>query len=617
MIEHKNEQEKIDKTIDIVKYENKEFLDKYKQDLQKVFNNWNDYTVYKNILEEQSKKVNKVNAIIDSPFIGKIKYLTINGKIDTAYIGYNAYYSDDKTIIHDYRSEVGAIFRMKNVTIGRYNIIQNRILNIKESILESYIDVINRNKKNNDYMEDKLYSDLIEVNKRDKEILSTIDYLQNNILELPFEENVIINGVPGSGKTILGGYRLSIIAYKLSSMLNSSRYKMLYLTNSDLLKRHTIKYFTKIDLESILFKTTSDSYNFTKISKTSDPRTLQVIDIRNGIKGRLIHREEYDNHSKECMVKFYNEIEKIDSKYLMPFRNEFTDFAKLIFGQNTASKLILFENYFPTQIVHNILMDDDFLDFYTVNIFKNEIKKQKLVLIEIINKNYGVSLKNDDINYLYYIAKIYYNAKNRKHLIGLDRETFTNIRHIFLDEAQDYTISEFKLLKMLYFNAYFTLCGDVNQSNGKRITVDSWEAYEKYLYTETIKLNTCYRSSRKIVKLMNKKMSTLAYGKAINYKNAKSGSYHLIKKLSNNYTYFTNFDIDNTCLIYFTDEDKYILESHEFLSKYNLYLSVDVKGLEFENAIIFYNNNNYKLSKKEAYMVISRALTNLVIIENL
>ncbi len=81
-------------------------------------------------------------------------------------------------------------------------------------------------------------------------------------------------------------------------------------------------------------------------------------------------------------------------------------------------------------------------------------------------------------------------------------QTNTTIKHVFVDEAQDYSPFQFEFLKRLFPNAKMTILGDFNQAifAHARDTVDFHTLTTLYGKdeTETIKLTCSYRSTRPI-----------------------------------------------------------------------------------------------------------------------
>ncbi|MBD2866406.1 RNA polymerase recycling motor HelD [Paenibacillus oceani] len=82
-------------------------------------------------------------------------------------------------------------------------------------------------------------------------------------------------------------------------------------------------------------------------------------------------------------------------------------------------------------------------------------------------------------------------------------QTNNSVRHVFIDEAQDYSAFQFAVLKRLFPRARMTVLGDLNQAiyahaaseNGFAALQQLFEAEE----TETIMLTRSYRSTREIV----------------------------------------------------------------------------------------------------------------------
>ncbi|MDF2663243.1 MAG: hypothetical protein K0Q94_6034 [Paenibacillus sp.] len=82
-------------------------------------------------------------------------------------------------------------------------------------------------------------------------------------------------------------------------------------------------------------------------------------------------------------------------------------------------------------------------------------------------------------------------------------QTNNSVRHVFIDEAQDYSPFQFAVLKRLFPRARMTVLGDLNQAiyahaaseNGFAALQQLFEAEE----TETIMLTRSYRSTREIV----------------------------------------------------------------------------------------------------------------------
>jgi DNA helicase II / ATP-dependent DNA helicase PcrA len=82
------------------------------------------------------------------------------------------------------------------------------------------------------------------------------------------------------------------------------------------------------------------------------------------------------------------------------------------------------------------------------------------------------------------------------------RKSNTSIRHVFIDEAQDYTPFQFAYIKMLFPYSKMTLLGDINQAIYSGSTGASTilaESALKFGEKELYKLTKTYRSTKQIV----------------------------------------------------------------------------------------------------------------------
>ncbi len=68
------------------------------------------------------------------------------------------------------------------------------------------------------------------------------------------------------------------------------------------------------------------------------------------------------------------------------------------------------------------------------------------------------NLDNDRLEFQDVTPYMYFKSK----IIGITANK--NIKYVLIDEAQDYSISQYKILSMLFKNSNITLLGDLNQS---------------------------------------------------------------------------------------------------------------------------------------------------------
>ena len=566
-----------------------------------------------------------VNPFLRSPFIGRIDYLQTDGKHGTAYIGRRAYYGNE-FIIHDWRSAKGQAFRSKKTFHEGHNVLLNRTLSIFSGELISYFDIINKKLDNSSETSSEKssvnihemydYKKMVESNKVNKDILTSLNQVQNQIIDLPIEENIILHGVPGSGKTAIGGYRLSSVAYRNNKDLNPS-FKLLYITPNSLLKEHTVGFFDSIDMDFIEITTFEDVFNFSDISFHNDKTKKSVIFGKHKIKGKLTKNLD-DNHGDYAEVKKTSgEIILCHESDIQLYKNTWNEHTKRIWPNNQIENTRNFLQHIKSKklfMVMNHSISEEIILKLGNKIYRNKVfidyERISLLADEILQKHFRFSLDKQNLKYFINFTKLYYLAN---HLVLYKPNI--KVQSIFLDEAQDYTIMDLKLMKKRYPNATFTLCGDVNQCNGQSFVQNDWETLKSELNASLHSFLNCFRSSQAVIKLFNAYMTNNSYGKAnpvvdivgetkeaLNFKK-------LLKK--------KNILNDNTCLIYMN------LSTKKHLQKFTdnnvkLYHAYDVKGLEFKNIVLFdieeINKNPQR--KKFLYMLFSRALKNVYVVKS-
>ena len=83
--------------------------------------------------------------------------------------------------------------------------------------------------------------------------------------------------------------------------------------------------------------------------------------------------------------------------------------------------------------------------------------------------------------------------------------SFSNIKVVVIDEAQDYSMWQFEFLKRIFNQAVFTILGDKNQRVNPYIKYDSMEKIaEVFRDSKYKKLFNTYRSSKEIIEYSNK-----------------------------------------------------------------------------------------------------------------
>ena len=208
-----------------------------------------------------------------------------------------------------------------------------------------------------------------------------------------------------------------------------------------------------------------------------------------------------------------------------------------------------------------------------------------------------------------------------------------NIKQVIIDEAQDYNLLQYIIIKNIFKKASFTILGDINQNINPYYEYKSLEEltniFEDSIYIE---LTKTYRSTEKIVEYTNKILN-LNHTAAIRKDNQKDviirkNIDNLKKILIEDINYLSKYnktaiitkDYDEASKLYELLKDEYDISLLDYDTKrFNKNLVITpaytAKGLEFDSVIVYNNReNSYKKNEKKLlYVACTRAQHELII----
>ena len=256
------------------------------------------------------------------------------------------------------------------------------------------------------------------------------------------------------------------------------------------------------------------------------------------------------------------------------------------------------------------------------NFFKSNFTKYKLTDAEI---KYFIDRK--ELNYEDSLIYAYIKGL----LNGFNYEG--NIKQVIIDEAQDYNLLQYIIIKNIFKKASFTILGDINQNINPYYEYKSLEdltnIFEDSIYIE---LTKTYRSTEKIVEYTNKILN-LNHTAAIRKDNQKDviirkNIDNLKKTLIEDINYLSKYnktaiitkDYDEASKLYELLKDEYDISLLDYDTKrFNKNLVITpaytAKGLEFDSVIVYNNReNSYKKNEKKLlYVACTRAQHELII----
>lgn len=524
----------------------KEFLEDYKDDednVQEYFDHegYAREEIYK-IIDKQLKELTILKA---SPYFGKI---TINDEdfgLLELYIGRFGVTSEEdyEPLIVDWRAPVSSLFYKGTLGEASYNtpegmvnctIAERRQLIIKKGdlkgLFDSAIDV-----------KDEILQMALTSNSNEslKDIVMTIQQEQDEIIRAPKDKVIIVNGVAGSGKTTIALHRVSYLLYNYRKQFGD---KVLILGPNDIFMDYISQVLPTLGEDGVCQKTL-ESFLMDEINIKEDVIGFSKY-IENAMEGNTYALEDYKYKASSRFTVFLDEtIETMNKEF-------FIVQPIFFFGEEIVSKeeiIELFNDYYKnmplfrrSEKIKRVLvskikdkrdecvriliaetkkkieeLSPEELDVEKVNIeFTRAIKIREIVR-EVMNARDAL---DKWINHKE-VVEIYKEITNTTHLGYMDlsgimylmvklqgKTSDKKFKHIVIDEAQDYTMTQFKLLKELTGCKTYTIVGDINQ---RLIDLDEEPAmmHLDEMFKENCNyynLNKSYRSTQQIMEYSNK-----------------------------------------------------------------------------------------------------------------
>lgn len=502
------------------------------------------------------------NGVI-KPYFARIDFKADdNLEKEKLYIGkYGIMNNESKSLITDWRAPIASLYYDSELGKVSYvapegditgELFLKRQFEIEDGELLNYFDV-------DIVSNDQLLQKYLQVNNdmRLKNIVSTIQKEQNYAIRRPINENTIIQGVAGSGKTTVALHRIAYLAYNYKDRIKNNQY--LVIGPNDVFLKYIKSVLPDLDVsdirqetyenlakniidEEINIKPSNKKLNMYLSGKLTDdiPKYKSSLEYKNILDAFL------DNYFKNIIKKsmVIKDFEVIPSK---EFKHLFDRALKETSNMYAASDrfVLLVDKYVKDHYdeIASRLSDEIATEFKQAKTEakKNEIRSKKTYILDNIKKGckqearkyigkynlrptkiyktfiesideyvddykYLKELKNETLSN---IKEKLYDFEDLASLIhirfrlGLDN-SFKNYRHVVIDEAQDLGKFNFYVLKECLPSASFSIYGDIAQSIYDYRSIDSWDDLNE-IFTDTkfIPFKKSYRTTDEIMGIAN------------------------------------------------------------------------------------------------------------------
>lgn len=537
-----------------LKAETKELYDNYRSNNPELHN---DLVIGLSMQTDMERALNKNLQALKKPFFGRIDYREEGGKLilegeDTQefslYIGKNGISkTSTEIIIVDWRAPVSSVYYDSDLGKSSYpspegdeiyiNLNLKRTFEIGDSKLADYYDtdVI----ANDDFLTKYLGKSKEVVLG---EIIATIQKEQNDIIRDTPWHNVIVQGVAGSGKTTVAMHRISYILYNYKDKFRSDEFfiigsnKMLLNYITGVLPNLDVYNINQQTLEEFLIDLLDKDFNMKKSKFTLSNSFVKLGTLRTSKEEGALKRFKGSIHFIKALERYLDNLELqvlnpktiiYHDKEIYTF-NEITEFLSIFKSKPLQEKIDLlnkrltnkiklvnerehqekeiisievkkFKDYFGKKTMKINLMETymEFLTNLTTSNASNPYKGLDIPEPDVIQILIS-KLTNKQID-IYDLAMLTYIKKRLKNTID-----FEYVKHIIVDEAQDFGVSAFYVLKQLFTNCTYTIMGDITQNIHYDTGMNDWEALREIVFSpEKDKFYILAKSYRNTVEISN------------------------------------------------------------------------------------------------------------------
>lgn len=576
--------------------------------------NWDERKYFqncKNKIYQSGKILKDLNDSKNNPYFGRMDLKIIeedNIENLMMYIGEKSIINNEKkNLVYDWRSPVANLYYMNNqdnFSYGdtKFELNLKRQIEIDKAVLINIYDSYKRGSDLN--VQDTFLQKVLESKKSRNEftdIIRTIQSNQNSIIRDDLFTNSIVQGVAGSGKTVVLLHRLSYLLYNYKDM---NKNKLIFITPSRIFQSKLANINRSLSLTTLKMLP-MEEYYLEKIKLYIPSFKINMItkDDENENILKFIYSNDYLNYLDNIL------------------NNYFKEYAVLV---KTSNKLIFDKNKILSSLVSNDNMLKKILANYD---YKTLDEKEKLLELQTITKKY---LKKDNLkkmlDIIHHDLIRKYNIKDKEYIkknkcnkcyvysilwlyMKYGFTTYNDYKYMFIDEMQDYSDNEFRLIAKMERNPHLNLYGDINQDILKYIDKKSIiglnNLVKEILSTDEVlnyKLEENYRNSKQITNYCNEFLSTKMISMGINSDEVNIININKKEVYNNILQMFNNKDI----VVITKDSD---LEEKLRSNNYETYSVKTAKGLEFSKVLVI--EEDFNLTEK--YVAYTRTLDKLFI----
>ncbi|PEK99067.1 UvrD-helicase domain-containing protein [Bacillus sp. AFS017336] len=569
-----------------------------------------------------------------------------------------AYYESPEGIIE------GIIYLKRNIVIRKKNL---------QRVVDTYVKGNQDLSVTDDFL---LYRLSENKDNRLKDIVSTIQSEQNDIIRSPKNTPLVIQGVAGSGKTTVALHRLAFLIYQYRETLTAD--KMIIFAPNNMFLDYISNVLPELGVGGIQQTTFSDwaltilDYEVKlKDSSENQKKWFAIgadrLEINDTTPGKWKGSTHFMNFIDRCMDDY--EASAVPENDFKPWKNKLIDKETLKNWFNIEYKHYPLAKRRERIIARLKQWIDNELKYIEETNIKKEKKKKATQYLNTYMKQWpkhtalsfyktlftntsqadeipkdiikttSLSCKKKEMDQEDLAPLVYIHNR----LLGI--ESKQKFHHVIVDEAQDFSAFQIALLRQLTIGNSFTILGDLSQAIHEYQGINTWDEFLDVFEEKEVKyyeLNRSYRSTMEIIHFANEiikkanipvSLANPVFRSGEKVKIIEVNQTNRIHKIIKSIEHMKKDNMDTIAIIGRTEDECAILHKalsdagqestfiHAKQRKYEggisvvpVYLS---KGLEFDAVLLVdVDDQHYEETKQNAkllYVGCTRALHNLLV----